>query len=230
MELLVDLGKVNDFSSYRHKPQVNRSYFLKRNQEKQLATKLSRFTKDMEYSEHAAFVNFTEFNFPSPIYINMVRHPIERVISAYYYVRHPMVYATTMVKRPNAPLMNNDWFELDFNDCVRKNYPECSYKANSIPENKPHPHWERLASMFCGNDLACLNFNSKDVVQRAKYNVETIYAVVGSWEETNITLSVLEAYVPRFFRGATGIYYSEFFIGFIGIFVLIEIGMSKYCF
>lgn len=211
MELLVDLGKINDFTNFRHIEQANRGYFLKRNQVKDLATKLSRFTKLMEYSEHTAFINFTEFNFPSPIYVNLIRDPIDRVVSAYYYIRNPQVYADILRKRPKAEKKDETWLNLDFNDCVRRKYSECSYKSNIIPEYVAYPHWERLASMFCGHEMDCLYFNNRDVVQRAKRNVENMYAVVGSWEDTNVTLSVLEAYIPRFFRGAKGIFYCELF-------------------
>ncbi|XP_054086196.1 heparan sulfate 2-O-sulfotransferase pipe-like [Zeugodacus cucurbitae] len=38
-------------------------------------------------------------------------------------------------------------------------------------------------------------------------HVEHEYAVVGSWEDLNITLEVLEHYIPRFFRGATKLYF-----------------------
>ena len=46
-------------------------------------------------------------------------------------------------------------------------------------------------------------------MQRSKWHVDTLYAVVGTWEETNITLSVLEAYVPKYFAGASEVYYSK---------------------
>lgn len=45
-------------------------------------------------------------------------------------------------------------------------------------------------------------FNSKAAMQKAKRTVEEEYAVVGTWEDTNITLSVLEHYIPRFFKHA----------------------------
>lgn len=48
-------------------------------------------------------------------------------------------------------------------------------------------------------------------LELAKRTVEQSYAVVGTWEDTNITLSVLENYVPRYFRGATKIYYREIY-------------------
>lgn len=47
-------------------------------------------------------------------------------------------------------------------------------------------------------------------MQKAKRTVEEEYAVVGTWEDTNITLSVLEHYIPKFFRNAKTVYYGMF--------------------
>ena len=44
--------------------------------------------------------------------------------------------------------------------------------------------------------------------------MEKYYAVVGVLEELNKTLTVLEHYVPRFFKGAKDIYYSKFLFEF----------------
>ena len=41
----------------------------------------------LSYVKHLNFLNFEEFDKKNPIYINMVRHPVERVISWYYYIR-----------------------------------------------------------------------------------------------------------------------------------------------
>lgn len=40
-------------------------------------------------------------------------------------------------------------------------------------------------------------------------HVENEYAVVGSWEDANVTLEVLEHYIPKFFRGATKLYFGK---------------------
>ncbi|XP_044571077.1 heparan sulfate 2-O-sulfotransferase pipe-like [Drosophila ananassae] len=40
-------------------------------------------------------------------------------------------------------------------------------------------------------------------------NIEREYSVVGSWEDTNVTLAVLEAYIPRFFTKARQVYYNK---------------------
>lgn len=57
--------------------------------------------------------------------------------------------------------------------------------------------------------LHCSPFNTKGALERAKYAVETQYAVVGVLEDLNTTLAVFEKYIPRFFAGATEIYYNE---------------------
>ena len=46
-------------------------------------------------------------------------------------------------------------------------------------------------------------------MKKAKENVEKSYAVVGVLEELNKTLTVLEHYVPRFFKGALDTYWSK---------------------
>lgn len=46
-------------------------------------------------------------------------------------------------------------------------------------------------------------------MQRAKRNVDEHYAVVGILEEMDVSLQVMEKYIPRFFSGATEIYYGK---------------------
>ena len=53
-------------------------------------------------------------------------------------------------------------------------------------------------------------FNTEIALRLAKENVEKHYAVVGVLEELNKTLTVLEHYVPRFFKGAKDVYWSKY--------------------
>lgn len=46
-------------------------------------------------------------------------------------------------------------------------------------------------------------------MERAKRAVEKHYAVVGVLEDLNSTLTVLENYIPKFFQGASQVYWSE---------------------
>ena len=55
----------------------------------------------------------------------------------------------------------------------------------------------------------CRPFNTDGALERAKFAVETQYSVVGVLEDLNTTLAVFEKYIPRFFAGATEIYYNE---------------------
>ena len=64
---------------------------------------------------------------------------------------------------------------------------------------------------FCGHSEDCVGFNTERALNLAKENVEKHYAVVGVLEEMNKTLTVLEHYVPRFFKGARDVYYSELY-------------------
>ena len=69
----------------------------------------------------------------------------------------------------------------------------------------------------CNNTLSkmCLfslfrGFNTEIAMKKAMENVEKHYAVVGILEELNKTLTVLEHYVPRFFKGALNTYWSKY--------------------
>lgn len=53
-------------------------------------------------------------------------------------------------------------------------------------------------------------FNTVGALEKAKYAVESQYAVVGVLEDLNMTLSVLENYIPRFFRGASQVYHGAY--------------------
>ena len=49
------------------------------------------------------------FGLPMPIYVNMVRDPVERVISWYYYVRAPWYFVERKRAFPDLPLPNPNW-------------------------------------------------------------------------------------------------------------------------
>ncbi len=55
-------------------------------------------------------------------------------------------------------------------------------------------------------------FNGEWAMQKAKQNVEKYYSVVGVLEEMDVTLKVLEKYIPRFFTGASQVYYGKYFL------------------
>merc|ERR550532_3934148 len=61
-------------------------------------------------------------------------------------------------------------------------------------------------TFFCGTHIQCANSTNPMVLQAAKYNLEKRYSVVGITEHLNISVEVLEAYLPVYFSGATSLY------------------------
>ncbi|XP_020815970.1 heparan sulfate 2-O-sulfotransferase pipe-like, partial [Drosophila serrata] len=159
------------------------------------------------YIEHCNWLDFHRYQLPRPIYINLVRDPVERMISWYYYVRSGYRSAIHHRRFPNATIKSETWFKKSYNDCVRSGDPECQYIPGSVKETEGN--YKRQSLFFCGHSRECLPFDSQHAIQLAKLNVERDYAVVGTWEETNITLTVLEAYIPRFFKGVRDIFESR---------------------
>ena len=51
------------------------------------------------------------FNLPMPIYVNMVRDAVERVISWYYYVRALWYFVERKRAFPDLPLPDTNWLK-----------------------------------------------------------------------------------------------------------------------
>lgn len=56
------------------------------------------------------------------------------------------------------------------------------------------------------NDISCRNVGSHWALEQAKYNLVNEYLLVGVTEELEDFVMMLEAALPRFFRGATELY------------------------
>lgn len=145
---------------------------------------------------------------PEPIYVNLVRDPVERVISWYYYVRAPWYYVERKQVFPDLPLPDPVWLRKDFESCVLSGDRECKYLEGETHEGIGDHRRQSL--FFCGHDEMCTPFNTLGALEKAKYAVEKHYAVVGVLEDLNSTLTVLEKYVPKFFSGASTVFWGEY--------------------
>ena len=139
--------------------------------------------------------------------------------------RAPWYFVERKRAFPDLPLPNPNWLRKDFDTCVRRGDKECQYQ-----EGDERDDFGQLTEFFCGQDDECTwvvwishdqylghslikyfrGFNTEIALRKAKENVEKHYAVVGVLEEMNKTLTVLEHYVPRYFKGAKDIYWSKF--------------------
>lgn len=204
MELLRSLSYRNGFTFHRDRPQKVENIKLTHREEKRLVKLVDVFRPPSVYVKHVCYINFTEYNVTQPIYVNMVRDPVERAISWYYYVRAPWYFVERKQAFPELPLPSSQWLRKDYETCVSNGDKECQYV-----EGDERPDFAQLTEFFCGQDRKCTGFNTDYAMQKAKENVERHYAVVGILEEINMTLTVLEHYVPRFFKGAKKLYWDE---------------------
>ncbi|XP_017041501.1 heparan sulfate 2-O-sulfotransferase pipe isoform X2 [Drosophila ficusphila] len=208
MELLKILAKRHNFQARRDAEGFYEIVIMHDAYAKNfLRTEVLNCSRANTYTKHVAFIDFDHLDEPWPIYINMVRDPIERLVSWFYYARAPWYLAERRQVFGDAVQMPSiEWLKKDFNRCIEEGDPECVYEQMEVGNLGDH---RRQSLYLCGQVTAvCMPFNSHEAMQRAKKNVEEHYAVVGTWEDTNITLSVLEGYVPRFFAGAKDEYYA----------------------
>ena len=86
LELIRRLSRRNGFH-HAHSTVYNKRHLNSTEQEQLVAKvmKLSKRKKPYLFDRHVHMLNFTEFGYPQPTYINIVRDPVERFVSAYYY-------------------------------------------------------------------------------------------------------------------------------------------------
>ncbi|KAK5642541.1 hypothetical protein RI129_008708 [Pyrocoelia pectoralis] len=207
MELLRRLSIRNEFGFHQDRVQRVETIRLAPEDQLRLAALVSGYESPSVYIKHVCFTNFSEFGLPEPIYVNIVRDPVERVISWYYYIRAPWYYVERKLAFPDIPLPDPKWLKKDFETCVLSNDRECKYLSGETREGIGDHR--RQSMFFCGHAEECTPFNTDGALQRAKMAVEKHYAVVGVLEDLNTTLTVLENYVPKFFQGASEIYWDE---------------------
>ncbi|XP_046746625.1 heparan sulfate 2-O-sulfotransferase pipe-like [Diprion similis] len=206
-ELLRRLAMSNGFYFTRDMLQKFEHILLYKEKEFELARRIIGLPEPSVFIKHICFMNFTEFNLPEPIYINLVRDPVERVISWYYYVRAPWYLIMRKQQFPDLPFPDPNWLQKDFDSCVLEGDSECRYIEGDIQDGISDHRRQTL--FFCGSHEECLPFNTVGALERAKLTVEKNYAVVGILEDLNTTLTVFENYIPRFFRGALNIYWDQ---------------------
>jgi len=204
MDLLQKLAVRNEFQFHRDGTQKVETIKLSYYEESRLTTMIDMFTPPCAYVKHTCFSNFTRHGYDMPIYMNIVRDPIERVISWFYYIRAPWYIIERKQAFPELPLPHPKWLKKDFESCVLDGDRECQFIPGEYHDGVGDHR--RQAMFFCGHDERCVEFNGEYAMNKAKSNVEQYYSVVGILEELELSLKVMEEYVPLFFRGAADIY------------------------
>uniref|UniRef100_A0A3B4WSR6 Heparan sulfate 2-O-sulfotransferase 1 n=1 Tax=Seriola lalandi dorsalis TaxID=1841481 RepID=A0A3B4WSR6_SERLL len=141
------------------------------------------------YHGHVAYLDFSKYGVKGkPMYINVVRDPIERLVSYYYFLRFGDDYRPGLRRRKQGD-------KKTFDECVSSGGSDCA----------PEKLWLQIP-FFCGHHSECWNAGSRWALEQAKYNLVNEYLLVGVTEELEDFIMILEAALPRFFKGATELY------------------------
>ena len=77
--------------------------------------------RPMVFIQHYSFIDFNKFGYNwTPDWFNIVRDPVEKVISYFYYRRAGWVIAERLKYFPDDKLESVDFFKKDFESCVLK--------------------------------------------------------------------------------------------------------------
>ncbi|XP_041674287.1 heparan sulfate 2-O-sulfotransferase pipe isoform X7 [Drosophila eugracilis] len=155
LELFIALEKYNDDLTLERHGLQTRSF---RQMNKKQMRESAEFVADLEegtmYIEHINWLDFDEFDLPKPIYINLVRDPVERVISWFFYARSSYKNAIEYRKRPDQKIKPASWYKKNFNDCVKSGDPECQYIPHTVKD--PVANFKRQSLFYCGHHDDCM--------------------------------------------------------------------------
>ncbi|XP_065829819.1 heparan sulfate 2-O-sulfotransferase 1-like isoform X2 [Oscarella lobularis] len=140
------------------------------------------------YHGHVSYIDFPRFGVPQPIYLQIVRDPLERLVSYYYFLRYGDDFRPYLSRSKMGD-------KTTFDQCVKKKMSDCA----------PEKLWLQIP-FFCGQEPACWQPGNKWALDKAKEHLVTQYLAVGLTDQIPEYLAVLEAVLPRFFKGASALY------------------------
>ncbi|KAK8378929.1 hypothetical protein O3P69_009572 [Scylla paramamosain] len=133
-----------------------------------------------------------------PIYLNLVRDPVEKMASRFYYARatpRPGAATPPGYTSPAPPHYTS------LEECLRYQDPECTFLTGH--------HYDLTIPYFCGHEDFCRELNNEAALSLAKRRVEAWYPVVGVLEKVNATLAVLQHHLPHYFAGVLDLYHND---------------------
>ena len=154
--------------------------------------------------EMSSLVNLSKnTNTSSIAYINILRDPIERFISSYYFSRFGSDVTINLKSLNKATNVNPKYINETVEECIKFNRPECQEKTfNNL-----------MTKFFCGREKFCFGDEEVDkirAIELAKSNLVKVYKVVGIYEELELSVKLMEANFPEVFSGIYSVYLENF--------------------
>ncbi|TGZ62915.1 hypothetical protein CRM22_007170 [Opisthorchis felineus] len=165
--------------------------YLNRFNQLQLVHNMSnrRYARPLLLHGHFVFLNFAQFGSTlQPIYLNMIRDPLERLVSHYYFLRFGDDFRPNVIRKR----MKHSDRQQTFDDCVVNGGFDC----------QPKDLWVQVP-FFCGHAAYCRIPGNPEALETAKRRVTEDYLLVGLTEEFDEFVTLLEKLLPRFFQGST---------------------------
>ena len=164
--------------------------------------------------KHHYYVNFTNYEIDQPTMINVVRDPISRFSSMYYFNRYGFA---SMGSKDRQGIQRHVW---------KGNENDLGQTLDQCVENRSNECIEPLQVLvryFCGTGSDCgmkstqlTRFGAKNdwskvakAAEIAKNNIINHYYAIGLMEDFQATLALFEKLLPDFFSGAQNAYQSQ---------------------
>ncbi|XP_071487243.1 uronyl 2-sulfotransferase-like [Diadema antillarum] len=139
-------------------------------------------------------VHYHGFGKKRVYFINIIRDPLDRLVSSFYFSRYGDGLMTDKAMAEMRKRVKPEVIDETFDECVRQNRRSCTGpKALS-----------RIMGFFCGHHPNCRK-PTKWTLDEAKRNLDQ-YTLVGLVEEYNMTMRALEFLFPFMFSGMVKTY------------------------
>ncbi|ELU16142.1 hypothetical protein CAPTEDRAFT_140021 [Capitella teleta] len=142
------------------------------------------------YERHIHYFDSEKYGMERPVFINVIRDPLERMVSWYYFRRYQDGHERQL------PIE-----QRTFDECVLGNHSECMEHGGA----KAEEGFFKIIPFFCGQEEFCREPTKEALVQAIK-NVKKHYLVVGVLEDFEGFIEVLEFLLPDYFQGAQEVY------------------------